>query len=159
MAGFIYIVGYQMETEDFLHMFGVTVNEAARRARALNLPSFSGRDMQDEDWAVIYRGYLFRQSGTKLQSWSVKDRVCIFGLPLTEGEINFNSWEGAVSVDRLITDVQAARDQFMQELGKMDGVCGHQLDLSAVRLCTVLRVLEPLDHPAPRLYEWEQYPV
>lgn len=138
-------VGYEMELEDFLHMFHLTIEEAANRARARGL-------IRDNDYyrdsdchcAERYMKHMLKESGTKIRDVSVDKGAIVFGIPLDK-KISVCPFGGGAPIAQLLSAIEDAKSQFFDELRKIGDP-----DLSAVRLTAVESPFEPAECPEPR---------
>lgn len=139
-------VGYEMELEDFLHMFRLTIEEAANRARALGLIE-DGDYYRDCDYHCAghyMEEHMLKESGTKIRGVSVDKGAIVFGIPLDK-KISVCPFNGGAPIAQLLSAIDDAKTQFFDELRKIG-----DLDLSAVRLTAVESPFEPAECPEPR---------
>lgn len=142
-------VGYQTSPDDFLRLYGISEEEAVRRARELGLkPKYKFLEEYDYEWMVRYFKHFVKQANTKLVVQSTDKGLYIIGIPL-DRDITVCPFNGSVALSRLIQAAQVAKDQFFEELNKIG-----EVDLSAVSLWGVEDPFPPQDHPEARLYEW-----
>lgn len=143
-------VGYLMELDGFLQMFGLTIEEAAARAKALGITTADDMRWHPEyNCANKYMLHMLSESGTEIECDYVDKGAMIFGIPLDK-KVKLCALREGTPISLLVQEVQRAQALFFQELGKIG-----QLDLSAVCLSYIDDQHPPQAFPEPRLLEWD----